>query len=69
MPIPWAAVPKAVPIAILLFIPNFFRINGPKAFPKIPTAITSPAVISGIPLVSLVISIAIGVVTDFAASD
>jgi len=56
-------------MAILLFIPNLFRINAPNALPKIPTAITIPAVISGIPPLNSVISIAIEVVTDFAASD
>mgnify|MGYP000215185930 CR=1 FL=1 len=66
---PWEAVPRAVPMAISLLMPNALRIGTPKTFPKMPTAMTTAAVIAGIPETNLVVSMAMGVVTDLAAND
>src|SRR5690606_27381437 len=69
VPMPWEAVPSAVPMAVSLVIPNILNMYVPKTLPKMPTAITTAAVIAGIPETDLVISMAMGVVTDFAAND
>src|SRR5690606_41629414 len=69
VPMPWEAVPSAVPMAVSLVMPNILNMYVPKTLPKMPTAITTAAVIAGIPETDLVISMAMGVVTDFAAND
>lgn len=69
VPTAWAAVPMERPCAIGLPTCMIFMVLKPQIAPNRPTATTTAAVSDGIPPMALVTSIAIGVVTDFGASD
>ena len=69
VPTAWAAVHIEIPCAIGFFTRVNFMIPYPKIAPKMPTTITTEAVSGGIPPIDLEISMAIGVVTDFGASE
>ena len=69
VPIPCDEAPIASPFATGLLIFISFMIGGPMILPMIPAQTTMTAVSPGIPPLLPASSIAIGVVTDFGASE
>ncbi len=69
VPTAWAAVPIESPWAMGLLTRDSFIILKPVMPPNMPVHTTTAAVSAGMPPMACVTSMAIGVVTDFDASD
>lgn len=69
VPIPCDDVPNPIPFEIGCFTLNRFMTYCPNIAPEIPAAMTYTAVSVGVPPLSSLMSIAIGVVTDLGAKE
>lgn len=69
VPMAWEAVPKLSPLAMGCWIRQIFKITGPNIAPLTPAIMTKTAASETFPPAVSVILMAIGAVTDLAATD